>query len=175
MVLAEVRFAERAGAEIGVAGVAELVQQRTDDDCGICAIAMATGLPYEEVMTAALKARMGYQPGNGMRSIYWVLGELGLKSRVLFALDKSLVLPDREIDPQRLLATCVWGRRAVVVLPSLNGWKGDHIVYWDGEALHDPTTKPNAYGPDALGKVDPLEVVILDECTAASAMRAEAA
>jgi hypothetical protein len=114
-------------------------------------------------MEAALVAHMGYRPGNGTRSTYWVLAELGFASKVLFPLIENAIKPGMVADPQRLLSTCLWGRRAVVSLPSLNGWKGDHDVYWDGHSLVDPTTKPSAYGPDALAAAEPLQAVILDE------------
>jgi len=141
----------------------ELVRQRTMDDCTLCCIAMATGLPYDQVVAGASRARMGYTPGKGTRSTYWVLKELGFPAKVLFQLQQAAITPGMIADPQRLLATCIWGRRAIVSVPSLNEWAGHHDLYWDGHALHDPTTKPNRYAADALETIDPLEVVIFDE------------
>jgi hypothetical protein len=143
--------------------VNELIHQRTDDDCTLCCIAMATGLTYEQVAEGAKRARMGYVPGKGTRSTYFVLQELGFASKVLFALERKAIVPGMIADPQRILATCIWGRRAIVSLPSLNGWPGHHDVYWDGHVLHDPNTKPNLYATADLDSVDPEQVVILNE------------
>jgi len=35
----------------------------------------------------------------------------------------------------------LWGRRALIQVPSLNFGGEQHVVYWDGSSLFDPSTK----------------------------------
>lgn len=138
---------------------AHLIPQRADDDCTICAIAMATGLPYERVMTAAEGALGGYRYGGkpGTMSPRGVLLDLGLAAeRVICGAHIAIV------------RKFLWGRRAILSMPSLNGFDGHHDVYWDGRAVHDPSPK-TTYPPDALAAVKPLYAVLFDECDASAA------
>jgi hypothetical protein len=132
----------------------ELIGQRADDDCTICAIAMATGLPYERVMEVAVNAKGGYryQGIPGTMSPKGVLMDLGYEAQ------RAPMAGIGSHVRQRLL----WGRRAILSLPSLNGHPGHHDVYWDGRRIRDPSNK-RAYMSDALAKVAPLWAVVLDE------------
>lgn len=128
--------------------------QRDADDCTICAIAMATGQTYERVMEVARASQGGYRREGrpGTTSPRSVLLDLGFQAqRVSMA---SLGPHHRT----RLL----WGRRAILSVPSLNGYPGHHDVYWDGRAIRDPSTK-QSYAPDALADTEVLYAVVFDE------------
>lgn len=142
----------------GCRTMTRLVQQRTDDDCTLCCIAMATSLSYESVRASAEKARLGYKAGFGTRSVWWVMRELGFDVKAIGAPDTGAGALCRDL---------IWGRRAIVSLPSLNEWRGHHDLYWDGQQLHDPSTKLT-YPPDALTRSVPIGVVIFDECSGGS-------
>lgn len=132
---------------------AAVIQQRADDDCTICSIAMAIGLPYERVMEAAAQSVGGYryQGKPGTMSPKGVLLDLG------FDVVRVGVAAVQPATLKRLL----WGRRAVLSVPSLNGFDGHHDVFWDGREIHDPTTK-RAYTADMMGDHPPIWAVLLD-------------
>lgn len=131
-----------------------LIVQREDDDCTICAIAMATGLSYETVMGAAAKSNGGYryQGRPGTMSPRGVLMDLGFEAKRV---------PLAGIGSQ-LRCKLLWGRRAILSVPSLTGFQGHHDVYWDGRAIRDPSTK-TPYAKDALVIIEPIWAVLLDE------------
>ncbi len=115
-----------------------LVEQREKSDCAICCIAMATGLSYEEVMAAAGDA---YQPGKGTNREYEILQRLGYK----YTFERGepvgdIVARHRDwcISPE-FFRSMLWGRRALVSVPSVNFAGGHHMVYWDGRRIWDPS------------------------------------
>jgi len=112
----------------------EPLPQRAEDDCTICCIAMATGLSYEAVMAQAVKSSGGYRYGGtpGTMSPKGVLIDLGFAAKRLGC----------EGDGQGAgVRSALWGRRAILSVPSLNGFKGHHDVYWDGHRVWDPSPK----------------------------------
>lgn len=119
-------------------------EQREEDDCTICAIVMATGLPYEAVMAQAKTSSGGYRYGGtpGVMSPKGVLIDLGFAAKRLGC----------EGDGQGAgVRGALWGRRAILSVPSLNGFKGHHDVYWDGHRVRDPS--PKARYPETLPTV----------------------
>lgn len=119
-----------------------LVPQRTTSDCSICCFAMALGRTYEEVL-AAVGAH--YDPTKGLANEYEALKDLGLKCKFEngeLTDDSEFCVKRRDwcIHPQ-LLRSWVWGRRAIITVPSLNNEDGFHVVYYDGKNLFDPSTK----------------------------------
>jgi hypothetical protein len=131
-----------------------LVRQRGPADCGIAAIAMLTGRPYEEVYAAARKANGGhaFNRKNGMTSSERVLEELGYHWENL-GRHKDHPAPNPD-GPQfrslglswaswtlnpKFYAKFFWGRRAILSIHSLNNVPdGRHLVYFDGFRIWDP-------------------------------------
>lgn len=116
----------------------ELISQRGKHDCAICAIAMATGLPYERVLEEGL-ATGGYRPDVGTQREWEILERLGYDQAAhsdgpggaFVHVDRGILSPDYF----RLLA---WGRRALVAVPSLNTAGSHHLVFFDGGQVWDP-------------------------------------
>jgi len=52
-----------------------------------------------------------------------------------------LLIADYRQEKYRELRSLLWGRRAIIQVPSLNLEGEMHVVYWDGSALFDPSTK----------------------------------
>jgi hypothetical protein len=106
-----------------------LVQQRSENDCVLAAIAMAAGKQkWEDAWTDDdLKAvieskgvanldtwlkRMGYEEYKDYREVY--------------------------CSYERLVKVFLWQRRALLSVDSLNNEHGSHMVYWDGTRVWDP-------------------------------------
>lgn len=118
---------------------------KTDCDCMVCCLAMFMGWTYEQAIyyfppKAVLET--GYQfkwlvpylRANGIRLIWF--GEPNLSS----------------VD---------WSQPAMVDVPNLtNPIKGDHIIFWDGEKIIDPSNKTPKYIelPDAILNVYQLKI-----------------
>jgi hypothetical protein len=136
-----------------------LIPQRADDDCTLCCIAMATGIAYERVLEVALETRLGYRRHGvpGTASALQVLSALGVRHT------RSMAFKMRDDDglPAAPSAHVLWGRRAIVSVPSLNGFKGWHDVYWDGAHLFDPSPKETY--PDTLDGLAVLGFVLFRE------------
>lgn len=139
--------------------VTTLVKQRTDVDCGVACLAMATGRDYDDVVAAVGDA---FDPNLGLEQEQKALTRLGFT----FAYDKGEPVGDvvclrRDwcISPaffRRLL----WGRRALVTVPSLNNVGGWHMVFFDGVWVHDPSLKKTYSEPSQL---EPNELVLFNE------------
>lgn len=129
-----------------------LIRQRFDNDCTLCCIAMATGLSWEVVFSAALWVRLGYRPVKGTYSALAVCTALGHEA-------KSYVNPFG-LDADGIRAW-VWGRRAILSVPSLNGHDGWHDVYWDGAHVFDPSPKKTY--PDDIEALTPDGMVVFAE------------
>jgi hypothetical protein len=122
---------------------------------------MATGIPYERVLDVASVTKKGYRVHPSMPGTYSALA-------VLCALGFDAVRSMRFdcIEAGAPPAYVVWGRRAILAVPSLNGFKGWHDVYWDGAHLLDPS--PKATYPDTLDGLTMLGWTIFDERATAS-------
>jgi hypothetical protein len=128
------------------------VKQRTRDDCMICCAAMATGLPYEVVIMQARKSRLGYEEGIGTRTPLYLMSDLGFDVKHFHTSEDDPAFP--VYNPLWL-----WGRPAILSVPSQSGFEGWHTVYWDGRHLHDPSIKEPRY-PDTLDDLTILSVCI---------------
>jgi hypothetical protein len=139
-------------------------KQRAHDDCTICCIAMATGLSYETVMSVASASVGGYRYRGalGTMSPKGVLLDLGYGVRRVGM--EAMDAPQREL--------VLSGKRAILSVPSLNGFVGHHDIYWDGCQLHDPSNG-ETYGPDGLSGVTPTWAVLLTSAPTQAASPAE--
>jgi len=98
--------------------MANLIQQKFSSDCGVAALAMFLGRPYEDVAVHCSGWELMRHGLSGPRTDF-------LAS--LFGVEISYRHPD-VID---------WTKPAVLSVPSLN-IDGSHAVYWDGQRINDP-------------------------------------
>jgi hypothetical protein len=103
------------------------IQQRSNYDCGLAAIAMAVGKDswnalWTEDDLESLK-------GKGMADSDFYLDKAGIKEY------KSVYTFGRDSDQ---ISSLLWKRRALLSIKSLNVENSNHMVYWDGSKVHDP-------------------------------------
>lgn len=125
------------------ASMSELIRQRGPRDCGIAAIAMFTGRPYEEVLEAGL-ASGGYLKGGGTRSSGEILHQLGYHWENLVTDTKPNTRRFRTVAVMEyyqspdFVRDILWGRPCLMSVPSLNKEGGYHLIYYDGQRILDP-------------------------------------
>jgi hypothetical protein len=113
------------------------IEQRNSSDCGICCIAMALALPYEEVLAAAHDC---WSVENGLKSESKVLERLGLNGSFFNGHPcGDFVCFHSDILSPHFFLNFAYGRRALMTVPSLNHEGLWHMVYWDGTDVHDPS------------------------------------
>jgi hypothetical protein len=141
-----------------------LIKQRTPTDCGVCSLAMATGRTYEDVLGAVGDC---YDAARGMRYMGSALERLGFS----YAFQNGepvgdIVVMQREwsLSP-KLYRRMIWGRRALVSVPSLNNEGGWHLIYFDGEAVFDPSPLKTY---TAFEQLEPEEIVLFRQRAARS-------
>jgi hypothetical protein len=55
---------------------------------------------------------------------------------------------------------CMWARKAIIEVWSLNYKEGHHVVYWDGYKVHDPSTKKTY---KTLQEVEPITFILFND------------
>ena len=102
--------------------ITELVIQRHEYDCGVCTSAMYLGKSYEETVDLFSKAFEGdWDPNTPITHNFQLL--------VLLTAG----------EPSALVARLNPARPAIVATISLRHKDSGHMVYWDGQAVFDPT------------------------------------
>lgn len=135
-----------------------LVEQRGPSDCVIAAIAMAVGRTYEDVLQAAGDE---FDPERGCRNDQAVLARLGLRYTFKNGEpDGDIVCRRKEycISPD-FYRGMIWGRRALVTVPSLNIAGGHHMVFYDGHQVFDPNPPTKKRYTD-FAQLQPTDVVL---------------
>jgi hypothetical protein len=103
-----------------------LIQQKSQNDCVLAAIAMAAGASaWEDLWTEEDLQKV--ITSKGIANMDPWLKRAGITEWM-----ECYVRDDR--TAHRLL----WQRRALLSVNSLNNPGGTHMVYWDGEKLWDP-------------------------------------
>jgi hypothetical protein len=137
------RMAIRSREQLGVI-VTEMVKQRSERDCYLCCVAMAVNVPYENICTDLTRAELSEM------SIRGTVGDLIDRVWAIVGMRRDLDFRSgfyghlSTLDPKYGPSTIrdfLWGRRALIQVPSLNFEGEMHIVYWDGFSLFDPSTK----------------------------------
>lgn len=105
-----------------------MLKQRNNYDCGICCLAMAFGVSYEQ-----MRDRAGVVDSRGLSDeteerIIRSFG-YGFRSFYKWWYEKNGGNFWRELK----------NKRALISLPSLNLEGEYHLVYWDGKNLLDPS------------------------------------
>jgi hypothetical protein len=98
---------------------------------------MAVGKPYDEVLAAAEGI---YVPGEGTRSAYKVLENLGYSYEFKNGKPVGDIMCKSRIYgiTGELYRDFCWGRPCLLTVPSLNIVDGHHMVYYDGHEVYDP-------------------------------------
>jgi hypothetical protein len=125
----------------------ELITQRRDRDCYLCCVSMAASvshayirgkLTHEELAEMDLKGTSGPLLEKIMSIAGLTRGTHFQSIHAGYLLTDAHDLVELKTKMLRLL---LWGRRAIIQVPSLNLDNEMHVVYWDGSALFDPSTK----------------------------------
>jgi hypothetical protein len=112
-----------------------MIKQRNMTDCGICCLAMALNVSYEDILALvpAYSARLTWGDKGGLykSEIREVARAYSQGVRTTF----KYYMEDNGGDFWRDMK----GDRAILSVPSLNVEDGLHLVYWDGKAIVDPS------------------------------------
>ncbi len=111
-----------------------MIKQRSEYDCALCCLCMATGVDYsvfpQELIDAITAKRTC--SGENLDKAYECAG---IKRDVDFITSYTDGLSSHVVEAM------IWQRRAILQLPSLNLEGGMHLVYWDGQNIQDPSNK----------------------------------
>ena len=116
------------------------IKQRADKDCFLCCLAMTLGISYEEMERRLGREFVSHVAANGLvgsKDLATAFGGLGLVRELHYRV--LYILP--EYITTGFLRNILWGRRSCLQVRSKNYPGEHHIIYWDGEALHDPSNK----------------------------------
>lgn len=109
-----------------------LIQQKTLNDCALAAIAMAAGKEaWEDLWT---EADLEAVKGKGVADIEPYMLRAGMLRKVHY----RTAYIHANLNPETL-EVLLWGRRALLSVHSLNSAHNNHMIYWDGERLWDPS------------------------------------
>jgi hypothetical protein len=134
-----------------------VIEQRTDSDCVFVCVAMAFGLSYEQLQEKCGAAFMLLMEGKGcddrmQRALLTAAGKKEGDDYVIrhFGLNWCSL---------GFAKNMLWGRRAIVTVRSKNFDDSQHVVYWDGKAMFDPSKKQRW----EWGEVEPLSAILFSE------------
>lgn len=117
-------------------GLGPLVPQRATYDCVLACLAMATGRDYDDLWPQGFRDAVEKAKGTGSGDLHERAFELaGLEAK------RDYISVYCGMAPTDIVRKMIWGRRALVQVPSLNHERSSHYVYWDGERVFDPSTK----------------------------------
>ena len=114
------------------------IKQQHEHDCFMCCAAMAANLSYEEALEKwgnHLSNRIAHSGVKSSSDTIQILEGIGLvqdESCTLFNAKKG-----DELQPLALVLPP--NQRAILQVPSLNHNGRYHMVFWDGDTLHDPS------------------------------------
>lgn len=146
-----------------------IVRQKTLDDCAVCSLTMLTGLRYRQV-----KSKIGdcYVAGEGLYDVDTSLRRLGFKQgcfvyktvsgypiEIYKDLDFKRMRKPSEISSE-YFKECLWGRRALVTVPSLNFPSKYHMLYWHIDKVLDPS---NLKTYNTIEELKPTEIYLFRE------------
>ena len=132
-----------------------LVQQRTQYDCALACLAMVSGKPYDELWDAEFCERIEKATTCTDEDLVEAYRRAG------FERDKNMrsVYVGQNVNPI-IVRALIWGRRAMIQVPSLNHEGSEHFVFWDGRRILDPSTKQTY---KFLQHLFPTYVTVFDE------------
>lgn len=106
-----------------------LTKQRGKYDCLLACLSMATDREYESLWPVSFCEEIETAKGtyNDNIAIAFSFANLPYKSIYTGMLPKNGIY------------AFLWKRRAILQVPSLNYEDAQHMVYWDGENIKDPS------------------------------------
>lgn len=108
------------------------IVQKSGNDCVLAALAMAAGKKsWEEAWTEVDLQEVIKTKGVG--DIDPWMHRLGYEHR------KDYITVYVHGDSMEMVQKFLWKRRALLSVHSLNIKGGNHMVYWDGDIIHDPS------------------------------------
>ena len=113
-----------------------MVKQKATSDCFLACLAMVTDQDYEKMFNAKFCAKIESEHGVYGKDIEKAFDLAGLTS----ADYRSISIP-LTIGTNGMLKVLLWGRRAILQVPSLNFENGHHAIFWTGEEVLDPSNK----------------------------------
>lgn len=145
------------------------IEQRAEQDCFLCCLAMALEFNYDQAaatLGAELAAKIGRVGlyGEDITTAFTLLGLGGDRARSIYAEVRDEGALAATAHARAVLKRLLWGRRAIVQVPSKNyPPPRQHVVYWNGEEMIDPSPL-KTYTWD---EVRPVYIWLLDEGHAA--------
>lgn len=145
-----------------------LFKQKGSSDCAVACLVMLTGMPYKKIIKLIGDA---WHVDKGMSDIGKALERLGyVKEKKIpvkglkgawrcEAQDFMEVRRQYEISAQ-FFKDQLWGRRALLSVPSLNIPDGWHMIYWHYDKIYDPSPKKTY---ERFFDLKPEEIVIFME------------
>lgn len=112
-------------------------KQQRDYDCALACIASFVERPYAEIWPADFLAVVDEAKGAYGEKLTLAFESAGLVKNEHY---KVIFLPDSWIAAPQI-KSILFGRRAFMQVPSLNNENGQHMVYWNGRELFDPSNK----------------------------------
>lgn len=110
------------------------MKQVREYDCVLACLAMATGKDYKAIFPEDFCNEVEESKGTGKKGLH----DRAFALAGLVAKQDYVSVYCGNIPPQAVRGL-IWGRRALVQVPSLNYEEGSHYVYWDGHTVHDPS------------------------------------
>lgn len=116
-----------------------LVKQQTNHDCVLACACMALNVSYEtlEKRLPALCEHVR-EKGASQSMEFLIYEEFNLVDEIDFHM---LTCKDRNVGFDISFKWALWGRRAMLTIPSKNIEGGYHAVYWNGKQFFDPCLK----------------------------------
>jgi len=112
-----------------------MIKQQAEFDCVLVSIANATGKDYYEIFPEEFRRVVQEKKGCYSGEITQAFEYAGLTKDVDY---KSLYV--RHAD-EAVVRSFLWKRKALIQAVSLNHEGSEHVMFWDGQELHDPSNK----------------------------------
>jgi len=125
-----------------------IVKQRYNSDCYLACLAMAASKPYEELFSKEFCNKIEEAKicsGSNLEEAILLAGFI--KDETISSIYISWG------NAPGLIKNLLWGRKAILQVPSLNKKGGSHAIFWTGSEIIDPSNKQTYFW---------LETVILE-------------
>lgn len=112
-----------------------MIKQRATFDCFLACLAMATNRPYEEMFDPEFCAKIEKAKGTGGKDMDEAIRLSGLTEE-----DYKCIYSEG-LRTSGNFKQILWGRKAIIQVPSLNIEEGMHCIFWTGSEILDPSNK----------------------------------
>ncbi len=115
-------------------GFFNIYKQRYDYDCVLACVSTLLQKDYAELFSEEIIKKAEEEKGLSVK-------EALDAAKLQINTDYWEVFIPYEMASSGNLKRLLNGRRAIIIVPSLNNWNAQHAVYWHGETLYDPSNK----------------------------------